>query len=115
MSYPSTHFPGTPLSTRLAVRRAMDRANVTKSHRDDWRVALEAMARYETNCNTPTTGSETCPGCRGMMQCAVGMYQAAKDQKFINKIDYSSRAQAVFAAILYIRSQLDGYGGYGTI
>lgn len=115
LTYPAPHFPGTPILVRRAVRRAMDRAGVTDAHRPDWRVALEAMARYESNCTTPTTGSTVCPGCRGMMQCATGQYDAAVSQRYIVTANYASRVQAVIVAIHYIRSELPGYGGYGDI
>jgi len=110
--YPATHFPGTPLRVRRAVRRAMDAAVVSASKRDDWRVALEAIARYESDCRA-------CPppedDLRGMMQLSVGMYDAARRQHLIRDIDYCDRKQAVFIAICYIRSQLEGYAGYGGI
>lgn len=115
VSYPAFHFPGTPLRVRLALRRALSRAGIPKHKHGEWRAALEAMARYETNCTTPTSGSSVCPGCRGMLQCAVGMYSNAKRQGYISRVSYASRTQAFEVAIHYIDSELFGYGGYGGI
>lgn len=115
MTYPAFHFPGTPLRVRLALRRAFVRAGIPKNQRATWRRALEAIGRYESNYTTPTTGSSVCPGCRGMMQLAVGMYDTAKRQGFIKRVNYRSRSQAFVVAIRYIDSELLGYGGYGGI
>lgn len=115
MNYPARHFPGTPLLVQSAVRRELNHLAIPASERADWRVALEAMARYETNCTTPTSGSSVCPDCRGMLQDAVGQYASAKNQGFIKRVNYASRRQAIRVAILYIESSLSGYGGYHGI
>jgi len=115
--YPDFNFPGTPRRISRLVHRALTRAGIGPNDptRTDWRHALEAIGRYETNYGNPTTGSAVCPGCRGMMQLSVGMYQAARQQGFIRFIRFGSRSQAIYVAILYIRSQLNGFGGYGGI
>ena len=111
MDYPARHFVGTPDLVKDAVRKGMARAGVTSL---DWRMCLEAIARYETDCD-PTPPVGVCKDCRGMMQCSTGMYTSAYDHGFIDHISYGSPVQAVYVAILYIQGKLPGYGGYGGV
>jgi soluble lytic murein transglycosylase-like protein len=110
MDYPAEHFVGTPPLGRWVVERARKRVGVPAK----WQVPLEVIARYESDWD-PYVVSTVCPGCRGMMQLAEGMYASAQRSGFIGRISYTDPVQAVEVAIRYIRSELQGYGGYGGL
>jgi len=111
MSYPAKHFPGTPWRVRRWVRKAVESLGESKAK---WTVPLEAIARYESDCNPNVPDRDSL---RGMMQQSVGQYAAAREDfgRVIGRIDYRDPVQAVQVAILYINGELYGYGGYGGI
>lgn len=111
--YPATHFVGTPVVVRDAVRAACDLVEVS---RDRWLVPLEAIAMFESG-GRDVVPPGACADCRGMMQQSLGQYEAAYRARhdLVPCIEYDNRSQAVVVAILYIKSELPGFGGYGGI
>lgn len=108
MNYPAERFPGTPKWLVPKVEAAL-----LATHRHAaWAVPLEAIARYESDCDPDITDAGDL---RGMMQMSVGQYQAARKMGYIKRIDYHDPLTALVVAIHYIAGDLPGYGGYGGI
>ena len=116
MSYPSTHFPGTPVWAQAAIDTAIER---TGMNAEKWRAPLGAIGRYESNWNNAANlclpVEDNAP--LAAFQLAHGMYVAARENwpslvPLIRKADPECSATV---AILYINSQLPGYGGYQGI
>lgn len=112
--FPKRYFPGTPRWLRKNIENALSKLGVPEAKRPLWRVMLSAISRYESD-NNPKVPIGICQNCRGMMQCAIGMYQDALLEGFISAIDFENPVQALHVAGRYIRSELPHYGGYNGI
>ena len=114
MAFPSAHFPGTPKWVRAAVAEAVAATGVNASK---WTVPLEAIGRYESNyrpiANMCKPVEENWP--LGIMQLARGMFKSARSAGLIPSTKFDDPVQQFAVAILYIDSQLSGYGGYQGI
>jgi soluble lytic murein transglycosylase-like protein len=110
LEYPADHFVDTPPLGAWVVAQARRRVGVPVK----WQIPLEVIARYESDWN-PYVEPGACEDCRGMMQLSTGMYSSAYRAGLIKTIDYRNPIQAVELAIRYIRSELPGYGGYGSL
>lgn len=114
MTFPAEHFPNTPLWAQAAVSEAIRKTFMTAAK---WQVPLEAIGRYESNwgnnanlCLDPTLNEPL-----GAFQLARGMFASAKKAGRIPAVRVADPECSALVAILYIDSQLEGYGGYNGI